>query len=679
MNKHLSFFKHTICAHCRFLFTLSLLYLSSSSFAQLAPVSPPVGGFRIDGDLKAGTPSTGEGDWLSGTSGGYVFYNTGVSVDPERSLLIRDRYHSTGDDVFSGSAFSQNPNSWKWVTASAANKTDINNGMYHIASSGNQKWIIMGGDRESNTGTSYIDFEFYQGYLKKNTNGSFSSLSADSTSLAATNGRTVGDFVLSMEYTNGGALANVHYYRWELSAGSYRYIEYTLPTTLSGSLAFGATNSSSVPTALGAFGADTYQPYLFVEAAANIDAILNAINPCEQISIKTVFIKTKASDSYNAALKDFISPISVNFVFGHETFSYPEGPYYNCGSLTPTFTGSGTFSSSPSGLSINSTTGVVDLAASSPGTYTITYTYDAGGGCTMPTESTLTILPLPAPALVTSQTHCSGSSTSAVNFSSTLTPVSFSWTNSQPSIGLAASGSGNIAAFSTINSGTSPVIATIEYTPYYTTGGSICMGPSRSFTITVNPLPATPQISITEPRICGPATGTIDVTAPAGTGYQYSNNGGGWQSSTSFTGINAGDGYHIRVKDENGCISSGEADCEDAVAPLKAPSSELKKATPEEVKTLIPAYVNNNSQNISIKAFPNPFHSRVSFEVNVKESGYGTLDIYTIGGQKIKTVYAGPLNRGKQYFSTTLPSGSHQLIYTIQIGKEKVSGRLLSE
>lgn len=658
--------------------TSFIFILMTPVFSQLAPVTPPAGGFRIDGNLVAGTPTTGEGDWVAGTSGGYLFFNDGTPVYPMNSKLTRDPYHSTGDDVFAGSSFSENPNNWRWANASAANKTDISNGMYHIASDGVQKWVIMGGDREANTGTSYIDFEFYQGYLTKNNNGSFSSLSADSTSLAATNGRTVGDFVLSMEYTNGGAIATVHYYRWELSGGTYRYVPYNIPNGTSGPSAFGASNTSTINTPLGAFGLSNYAPYLFVEAAVNVDAILSAINPCAQISIKTVFIKTKASDSYNAALKDFIAPIPVNFVFGNESFSYPEGPFYNCGTLTPTFTGTGTFSATPAGLSLNTTTGVINLSASTPGTYTVTYTYNAGGGCTMPAEATVTILPLPAPGKVSNQVLCSGSSTSAVSFSSTLTPVSFSWINDQTSIGLGASGTGNITSFTAVNNGTSSLTATITYTPNYTTNGATCAGPSDYFTIKVNSLPEAAQVSLTEPSICGPSTGTITVTSPTGTGYMYNNNGGAWQTDPVFSNIAAGAGYHILVKDDNGCISGDDAECATAITSNRE-VKKSEKQQPENVRKEVSTFTVNENKQASIKVYPNPFQSKVQFEVNVDEAGYGSLEIFNMMGQKIKTIYAGQLNKGLQYFSAIVPAGTHQLVYILRTGEQKVSGTVIRE
>ena len=61
------------------------------------------------------------------------------------------------------------------------------------------------------------------------------------------------------------------------------------------------------------------------------------------------------------------------------------------------------------------------------------------------------------------QTVTNGSMTAPVTFPGTSCP--YTWTNSNPSIGLAASGSGNIPAFTAINTGTAPVTATITATP----------------------------------------------------------------------------------------------------------------------------------------------------------------------------------------------------------------------
>jgi gliding motility-associated-like protein len=61
----------------------------------------------------------------------------------------------------------------------------------------------------------------------------------------------------------------------------------------------------------------------------------------------------------------------------------------------------------------------------------------------------------------TSQTVKNGSSTAAINFNGSCT---YNWVNDNPSIGLAASGTGNIASFTAVNTGSTDVIATITVT-----------------------------------------------------------------------------------------------------------------------------------------------------------------------------------------------------------------------
>jgi gliding motility-associated-like protein len=70
---------------------------------------------------------------------------------------------------------------------------------------------------------------------------------------------------------------------------------------------------------------------------------------------------------------------------------------------------------------------------------------------------------IPTVNTVANQTVNAGSPTTAINF--TGTGNTYSWTNNTPSIGLAASGSGNIPAFTTVNAGASPVTAAITVTP----------------------------------------------------------------------------------------------------------------------------------------------------------------------------------------------------------------------
>lgn len=83
------------------------------------------------------------------------------------------------------------------------------------------------------------------------------------------------------------------------------------------------------------------------------------------------------------------------------------------------------------------------------------------------------------------QTLVNGSATVPVNFTGTAN--TYSWTNDMPGIGLAENGTGNIPSFIAVNNTAGAVIATITITPLNSTN---CSGAPVTFTITVNPSPA---------------------------------------------------------------------------------------------------------------------------------------------------------------------------------------------
>ena len=69
-------------------------------------------------------------------------------------------------------------------------------------------------------------------------------------------------------------------------------------------------------------------------------------------------------------------------------------------------------------------------------------------------------------------------------FSGTPTGVGFNWTNSNTSIGLPASGTGSVPAFTGVNKTTSPIKGTISVTPIL----NGCAGTSKNYIITIIPL-----------------------------------------------------------------------------------------------------------------------------------------------------------------------------------------------
>jgi hypothetical protein len=75
------------------------------------------------------------------------------------------------------------------------------------------------------------------------------------------------------------------------------------------------------------------------------------------------------------------------------TITYSGSPYCNTGTATVTRTGagSGTYTASPAGLSINGTTGAINLTASTPNTYTVTYSFSSANGCSNTATTTVTV------------------------------------------------------------------------------------------------------------------------------------------------------------------------------------------------------------------------------------------------------------------------------------------------
>ena len=98
----------------------------------------------------------------------------------------------------------------------------------------------------------------------------------------------------------------------------------------------------------------------------------------------------------------------------------------------------------------------------------------------LPTTFSITVNPLPIITVPTSTNYCSGGIVPVQTFSSNIVSTTYSWTNTNPSIGLGSSGSGNIASFTSVNLGLVPAVGVISVTP--TVNG--CVGLPASFSIT---------------------------------------------------------------------------------------------------------------------------------------------------------------------------------------------------
>lgn len=102
--------------------------------------------------------------------------------------------------------------------------------------------------------------------------------------------------------------------------------------------------------------------------------------------------------------------------------------------------------------------------------------------------------------------YCNGETTSPINFSNTVPGTTYTWSNSNTSIGLTSNGSGNINSFTAKNSGPNPITSTITVTP----SSYGCLGVDQTFSIKVNPA-ASVVFSQEDQVICSGET-TTEIT-----------------------------------------------------------------------------------------------------------------------------------------------------------------------
>jgi PKD repeat protein len=213
-------------------------------------------------------------------------------------------------------------------------------------------------------------------------------------------------------------------------------------------------------------------------------------------------------------------------------FSYAASPYCKtAANPSPSFSGggiAGTFTSSAGLVFVSAATGQVNLASSTAGTYTVTNTIAASGGCAAVTATnTIVINPTPVIAAESNVTVCAGASVAANTFTSTPTGATYAWTNSNTAIGLAANGTTSTPAFTATNTTASPIVATITVTP--TLAG--CSGTPITYTITVNPLPTSTYTQSANQCLTG---NSFNFTNTGSTGtYSWTFTGGTPASSTS--------------------------------------------------------------------------------------------------------------------------------------------------
>lgn len=246
------------------------------------------------------------------------------------------------------------------------------------------------------------------------------------------------------------------------------------------------------------------------------------------------------------------------------TYTYASSVYCATGTATPIITGTtgGTFSGS-TGLVINSATGVIDLVASTPGSYSPKYDLTGCGNFTA-TANNITIYALPSVPVAAATSLSCAATTGTITVSS---PLNVAYGYSIDGTTFQAS-----PVFNNVAPGT--------YTVTVKDAGSQCTNTSAPVVVSgPSSPPANPVVTATQPT-CTVPTGSITVTSPTGTGFTYSVDGTNYtNTSGTFTGL-VPNTYNVTAKNAAGCVSGATSiTITAAAAGFPAPVSSVTQPT----------------------------------------------------------------------------------------------------
>jgi hypothetical protein len=181
------------------------------------------------------------------------------------------------------------------------NKSDLKAfGLYQEGSTSSGFLNLFWSRVQDPSGTTNMDFELNQ---KQCTPGQ-TPVDPDCAGNGTTPLRTTGDILIIYDLSNGGTNATISFRKW---TNNDTWSSLTPLTTLG--QAVGTINTNPIAAA-DADGLGSLSARTFGEAQVSMQALFGSSTDCR--SFGSAYLKSRSSDSFTAALKDFIAPVPVN-------------------------------------------------------------------------------------------------------------------------------------------------------------------------------------------------------------------------------------------------------------------------------------------------------------------------------------------------------------------------------
>jgi hypothetical protein len=312
-------------------------------------------------------------------------------------------------------------------------------------------------------------------------------------------------------------------------APSYQWYVNTVNNNIGGTMIPGATTSVYIPPSNIAAG--TYYYYCII-------TFMN-FNGCSSISSNTSLLTIIPEATVGPVINQVVccqTQITPIIFLGQAS------TYYWTASASPSVTGypSSGIGNIPSFFPVNSSSisQIINFIVTPQNTF----------GCTgSPVSFSITVLPCsinvnPQQNLE----YCNGDLMPGIIF--TGNAQEYYWVNTNPTIGIPTSGTGNIAPTSIVNLSSNNIIAQIIVTPSFMQNGLGCMGNPEAFYITTYPTPNV--FAGADTSICNGSS--ITLNGSGAYTYNWSN---GVTDGVAFTPT-ATQYYELNATDVNGCDNS---------------------------------------------------------------------------------------------------------------------------